>query len=128
MKTLTIKENDVNQRLDKFLRKALPKLSLPSIFKYIRNKTIKVNGKHSEIGYKVQLNDKIDIYLNDDISSKEQKNNDFMLAKDEFDVVYEDKNIIVVNKPVGVVVQDDISKTPDTLCNRLLKYLYRKKE
>jgi 23S rRNA pseudouridine955/2504/2580 synthase len=53
--------------------------------------------------------------------------NDFMLAKDKLDVVYEDENIIVVNKPIGVVVQDDNTKTVDTLCNRLLKYLFNKK-
>jgi 23S rRNA pseudouridine955/2504/2580 synthase len=127
MKTYTIKPNDADQRLDKFIRKAFVKLSLPSIFKYIRTKRVKVNGKKAAIDYKLQVGDKVDLYINDILTEKTANKNDFLLAKDKLDIIYEDDNIIVVNKPIGVVVQDDDTKTVDTLCNRLLKYLYNKK-
>ncbi|GMO13896.1 MAG: RluA family pseudouridine synthase [Mycoplasmoidaceae bacterium] len=128
MKTFTINKNDANQRLDKFIRKAFPKISLPSIFKYIRTKKIKVNDKKADISYKVKINDKVSVYLNDDLVSNEVKSNDFLLAKNYLKIVYEDDNIIIVDKPIGVTVQDDNTKNPDTLCNRLLHYLYDKEE
>jgi 23S rRNA pseudouridine955/2504/2580 synthase len=128
MRTFKIEKNDADQRIDKFIRKSMPKLSLPSIYKYIRKKTITVNKKKIDINYKVKLNDIVEVYLNDDITTKEKRANDFLSSQDKLDVIFEDKNIIVVNKPVGVVVQDDNTKNPDTLCNRLLRYLYEKKE
>jgi 23S rRNA pseudouridine955/2504/2580 synthase len=128
MKSFIIKKNENDQRIDKFLKKALPKLSSDLIYKYIRLKKIKVNGKRTLPSYKLVLEDKIDVYLNDDIVANETKKNDFLLAKKQLEVIYEDKNIIIVNKPVNVTVQDDDSKNPDTLNNRLLLYLYQKKE
>jgi 23S rRNA pseudouridine955/2504/2580 synthase len=127
METFKINKNDANQRIDKFIRKAFPKLSLPAIFKYIRTKRIKVNNKKVEINYKVLLNDEVSVYINDEFLTKEPNTMDFLLAKNDLKVVYEDENIIVVDKPIGIVVQDDNTKNPDTLCNRLLHYLYDKK-
>jgi 23S rRNA pseudouridine955/2504/2580 synthase len=128
MKNITIKKNDANQRLDKFIRKALPRLSLPSIYKHIRNKRIKVNNKKAEIDYRVLIDDVVNIYLNDELLGSGNEKNDFLLAKNDLKVVYEDNNIIIVNKPSGIVVQDDNTKNPDTLCNRLLLYLYKRGE
>ncbi|MDR0752751.1 MAG: RluA family pseudouridine synthase [Mycoplasmataceae bacterium] len=128
MKIFIIEENDKGQRLDRFLKKALPKLNSSSIYKYLRTKKIKVNKQKKDINYKVELNDKIEVYLNDEVTQNDISKTDFLHAKNSLDIVYEDKNIIIANKPIGVTVQDDNSKNPDTLNNRLLHYLYFKKE
>jgi 23S rRNA pseudouridine955/2504/2580 synthase len=66
MKQLIIKQNDAGQRLDSFIRKTFPKLSLLSIQKYIRTKNIKVNDKKSENKYRLVLGDEIKLYINDE--------------------------------------------------------------
>jgi len=55
MRSFIIKENDSNQRLDKFIQKAVPRLPKTLLYKYIRLKRIKVNGKKSEISYKLKV-------------------------------------------------------------------------
>jgi 23S rRNA pseudouridine955/2504/2580 synthase len=127
MKSFEIKQNDANQRIDSFIKKAFPKLSLTQIYKFIRIKRIKVNNKKIENNYRLVLNDKIDLYINDDFLSNEKSDNDFLKSHDDLNVVFEDENIIIVNKPIGIVVQPDEIQTFDTLSNRLLKYLYNKK-
>jgi 23S rRNA pseudouridine955/2504/2580 synthase len=128
MKTLIIQRNDANQRLDNFLRKKYPKLSLVQIFKAIRTKQIKVNDKKSENGYRLQQGDKLNIFINDKFLNKEQNQLDFLLAPNKVNIVYEDKNILLANKPVGISVHEDNDTRIDFLANRLLHYLYDKKE
>ena len=53
MKTVIIQKNDENQRLDKFLSKAVPRLPQSLMYKYLRTKRIKVNNKKSEISYRL---------------------------------------------------------------------------
>ncbi len=127
MKAVLINKNDANQRVDNFLKKSFPKLSLTQIYKYLRIKRIKVNGKKVDNKYQLKLNDKIELYVNDEFLTQDAKE-DFLLAKKPIDVVYEDQNILLVNKPVGLVVHDDETKTPDTLINRIKNYLIKKGE
>ena len=69
MKELRIKPNDAGQRLDKFLQKAVPRLPAGLMYKYLRLKRIKVNGKRGEIRQKLQTGDCIQLYINDEFSS-----------------------------------------------------------
>ena len=130
MQTIIVKENDVNQRLDNFLGKVFSHLPKTLIYKLIRTKQIKVNQKKVDLNYRLQLNDEIKIFSSAlSLASKEDKKDpDFFYAKKKLDVVYEDKNIIVVNKPINLVVHADDSNTKDTLINRIQWYLYQKKE
>jgi 23S rRNA pseudouridine955/2504/2580 synthase len=128
MKLLTINRNDANQRVDNFLRKKYPKLSLVHIFKAIRTKQIKVNEKRTVNNYRLQVNDKISIFINDKFLSQEQTKMDFLLAPSDINVVYEDDNILLVNKPVGINVHEDLNLKIDILINRILHYLYLKKQ
>lgn len=128
MKTLIIKFNDANRRLDNFLRKKYPKLTLVHIFKAIRTKQIKVNSKKSSNNYRLQVNDKIDIFINDKFLSQEQNKMDFLMAPSDINIVYEDKNILLVNKPAGLTVHEDLNFKIDILINRILHYLYLKKQ
>jgi 23S rRNA pseudouridine955/2504/2580 synthase len=128
MLKITIKTNDIDQRIDNFLKKTYPKLSTPMIYKYLRTKRIKVNGKKVEFDYHLNLNDLVELYINDELLSKKDKTTGFLAAPNKINVVYEDKNILIVNKPIALSVHDDDTKTTDTLINRVLHYLFDKKE
>lgn len=127
MRKLIINENDANQRLDKFLLKTLNDLPKSLMYKYIRNKKIKVNGKRCEISTRLQVNDEVTCYISEEFF-QDKKDDSFFNAKSELDILYEDENIIIMNKEVGLLVHSDDSKEIDTLVNRMKKYLYDKKE
>lgn len=127
MKLIKINANDANQRIDSFMKKAFSKLSTAQIYKYLRIKRIKVNGKKVPNNYILKLNDELSLYINDEYLLSNDKQ-DFLLSNKPIDIVYEDANIILVNKPVGVVVHEDESQGYDTLINRIKYYLYQKKE
>lgn len=127
MKSFEIKSNDSNQRLDKFLQKAVPRLPKTLMYKYIRLKRIKVNHKKSEISYRLAVGDIVELYINDEYFSQSTQN-DFMLVSPNIKPIYEDENILLVDKPVGLVVHEDDNNSIDTLINRALRYLYDKNE
>ena len=70
MKSFTINKNDADQRLDKFINKTVPLLPKTLMYKYIRIKRIKVNGKRAEISTRLSLGDIVDMYINDEIFEK----------------------------------------------------------
>lgn len=127
MKSFTISENDSGQRVDKFLTKAAPLLPKGMLYKAIRTKKIKLNRKRCEISTRLNVGDILEVYLNDEFFSEDGKK-EFLHAKRDLDIIYEDENIILLNKPVGLVVHEDDEHTADTLINRLLLYLYEKGE
>ena len=126
MKTLTVGANDAGQRLDKFLQKAVPLLPKPLLYKYIRLKRIKVNGKKCDIAQKTAFGDKLELYISDEFFSEASVS--FKDAPADLKIVYEDENILLVDKPSGMLVHEDESESRDTLINRILRYLYDKGE
>jgi 23S rRNA pseudouridine955/2504/2580 synthase len=128
MKSFEIKANDANQRLDKFIRKSLPNLPQALMYKYIRIKRIKVNGKRAEISTILNIGDKIDMYINDEFFIKPETRYDFTGAPKQLDIIYEDKNILLLNKKVGLLCHPDDTEYVDTLITRVKKYLYDKGE
>ena len=128
MREFTIGKNDAGQRADKFLQKACPALPKSAMYKYIRKKSIKCNGKRLDISQKLREGDVITLYINDEFFAKADEPMSFSAAGDKLDIVYEDENVLLLNKPVGLVVHEDESGTPDNLINRVLKYLHRKGE
>ncbi len=128
MREFKINQNDANQRLDKFLSKAVKKLPKNLLYKYIRLKRIKVNGKRCEISTRLCEGDIISLYINDEFFDDVSKKPDFMFASSDIDIVYEDENIMLLNKKCGLVVHEDNDGSFDTLINRVLRYLYEKGE
>ncbi len=128
MKEFIINKNDSGQRLDKFIVKSCPALPTSLMYKYIRLKRIKVNGKKSELSYRLQESDTVQMYINDEFFLTGEDQLSFLSLRGKIDVVYEDENILLVNKPAGLVVHSDDKGTADTLIGRILKYLYDKKE
>jgi 23S rRNA pseudouridine955/2504/2580 synthase len=125
MRTVVINRNDSDQRIDNFLRKTFPKLTRNLIYRYLRTKRIKVNDIKVLPSYRLQHNDQLTVYINNELLSKNESTKDFLLAPTKLNIVYEDENILIVNKPVGLVVHSDESKKADTLINRIQHYLFK---
>lgn len=128
MKTMIISENDANQRIDKYLKKLLCNAPSQLIYKMLRKKDVKVNGIKIKENYILQLSDKVELFLYEDkFQEYTQAQTIFDLAI-EFDVLYEDENILVVGKPAGLLIHEDIHESMNTLSNQVLTYLYNKGE
>lgn len=125
MKELRVKKEEANQKIEKYVRKYFSSLSLSLIYKLFRKKDIKVNGKHVTKDYILQENDIVRVYV---VEYKEDENG-FIKIPYNFEVVYEDENILVINKPVGVLVHEgEDNNDKNTLNNQVLSYLCDKGE
>ncbi|MBR2846605.1 MAG: RluA family pseudouridine synthase [Clostridia bacterium] len=128
MKSYNIGINDAGQRVDKFVSKLCPDLPKSMLYKYIRIKRIKVNKKRTEIGYMLNENDLVELYINDEFFDAETADISFMDAEGRIDVIYEDEHILIVNKPAGIIVHEDNNIKGETLIDNVKKYLYNKGE
>ncbi len=129
MRSITVKKNDAGQRLDKFLSKAVKGLPMSLMYKYIRTKKIKVNRKRCEQKYQLCEGDVIDLFIREEFfGSPEQDSSAIYRIEPKISVVYEDENIILVNKRPGVVVHEDSDGKDNTLIMHIQAYLYRKGE
>lgn len=110
MRTIDIKKNDANQRLDKFLSKRFKTMPKSLMYKYIRTKYIKLNGKKCDIKDMLKEGDVLTLYIKDEFfEESEQENYEFLKAPDKLDIVYEDENIILIDKKPGIIVHQDKS-------------------
>ena len=115
IRTIQVNKNDADKRIDKFLTKVLNNMPQSLMYKYLRTKKIKLNGKKATPDTKLCENDVITLYISDEF---------FFDAKDEADkykylqypsntlnqneIVYEDDNIILVDKPQGEIVHSSL--------------------
>ncbi|MGN0106646.1 MAG: RluA family pseudouridine synthase [Hominilimicola sp.] len=126
MKQITINENDANQRLDKFLTKYLVNMPQSMLYKSLRKNCVRVNGKHVKDGkYMLRTGDDLKLFFKDEFFAA---TNDFHMGSTDIDIVYEDENLILINKEIGIVVHSDDKGTQDTLLSRMQSYLYKKGE
>lgn len=129
MKSFVINENDAGQRLDRFVKKVAPSLPVSLLQRYIRIKRIKVNNKRAENATVLLHHDIVALYINDEFFPPEEVSAfAFLAAQQKLVVVYEDENILLVDKEPGLVVHEDDSGERDTLIARIQRYLYEKKE
>lgn len=130
MREFKINKNDSGQRIDKFLHKAVPKLPSSLIYKYIRLKRIKLNGKRCHNNDFLEENDVISLYINDEFFENEKirEKNFFDKIMAVPDIVYEDDNIIIVYKPVGIAVHSGSENEKENLVDVIKAYMYRKGE
>ena len=126
MREFTVTENDAGQRLDKFITKLMPKLPKSMLYKGLRKNCVRVNGKHKKDGAVfVASGDVVTLYFSDEFF--ETKKN-FRYVKPIFGVAYEVENILVTDKPVGVLSHADENGNGDTLIDMVKSYLYDKGE
>ncbi len=128
MKEFIITKNDASLRLDKFITKNCPTLPSSLMFKYIRTKRIKINGKKGEISTRLKEGDVVSAYINDEFFVEVKPTYDFLSSPSKLDIVYEDENIILVDKKQGLLVHPDKNEYRDTLIGRIQHYLYDKGE
>lgn len=137
MRELKIEKNDAGQRLDKFITKALG-LPMSLLYKSIRLKKIKVNRKRAEASTKLSEGDTVQCFLAEDlfksIDQKKISEEGYATAKElrsvtpKLNIIYEDDNIILVNKPAGVSVHEDEKERNNTLIMHIQSYLFGKGE
>ncbi len=127
MKEFIINRNDAGQRLDRFVLKAVPRLPQSMMYKAIRNKRIKLNGRRAEISSRLCEGDTVQMYLNDEFFDSVPET-EFMSVSSALNIIYEDDNIMLLDKKNGMVVHEDDDNTADTLINRVKRYLYEKGE
>lgn len=128
MKNFTINNNDCGQRIDKFILKAMPDMPKSMLYKLIRKKDIKINGKRCEISTRLCEGDIVTVFVKDELSASKKHDMSFLNASGEPDIVYEDENILIADKPIGLDSHSSDSSGGDTLINRIKLYLYNKKE
>ncbi|MBE6694392.1 MAG: RluA family pseudouridine synthase [Ruminococcaceae bacterium] len=129
MRILTIKKNDAGQRLDKFLSKAVKGLPTSLMYKYIRTKKIKVNRARTEQKYILCEGDEVQLFIKDEFFDLPSKDDSALASiRPKLDIVYEDENVMLLNKRPGVLVHDDAEGGENTLILHVKAYLYAKGE
>ena len=124
-----IGKNDAGQRLDKFLQKRFKTMPKSMLYMYIRKKCIKINGKKCDIADKLREGDELTFFIKDEFfDAPQEKHYDFLKAPSKLDIVYEDGNLLLLNKKPGVIVHQDKSYHFDSLVARVQHYLYEKGE
>lgn len=103
-------------RLDKFISESLPDFTRSYIGKLIEEGCVKVNGAEEKPSYKVKLNDKVTLFV------PEVKEPDILPEDIPLEVVYEDRDMLVINKPQGMVVHPAPGNYSGTMVNALLYY------
>lgn len=128
MKEILIKKEFSNQRADKFVRKFLNDAPLSFIYKLFRKKDVKVNKHWIKQNYILQENDLLEIYVSDAQLLEFNNPKKIENIQVNLNIIYEDKNILVVNKPTGILIHGDENEKRITLSNKVLSYLYNKHE
>jgi len=130
MKEFTIGPNDAGQRLDRFLAKAVPLLPASLAQKYIRIKRIKRNGQRTARDTRLEPGDTLQLYINDEFFDTPRAENAYLtVAVPRLNIVYEDANILLVDKRPGLAVHPhDGAEYGRTLIDHIQSYLYQKRE
>lgn len=128
MKEILIKKEFSNQRADKFVRKFLNDAPLSFIYKLFRKKDVKVNKHWIKQNYILQENDLLEIYVSEAQLLEFNNPKKIENIQVNLNIIYEDKNILVVNKPTGILIHGDENEKRITLSNKVLSYLYNKHE
>ncbi len=124
MKEIKINSNDANQRLDKFLSKYFKNLPQSLIYKWIRKKKIRLDGKHPKNDTVLKEGNILALYINDEFFQERSEKLPQIRAAKMPDIIYEDENILIADKPSGLCAHGE----EDSLINRITAYLYEKGE
>ena len=129
MQKFTIGENDANQRLDKYLTKMFPNLPQSMMYKAIRKKDIKLNKKRCEISSRLSVGDELELYIKDEFLETKQSKPSIYSVVPVLSVLYEDNNILLVDKKPGISVHSDLTEDKnEDLITQIQAYLYLKGE
>ena len=128
MKKIIISSKEANQRVDKYVKKFLNEAPLSFIYKLFRKKDVKINKHWVKENYILQEGDELAIYISDSQLEEFNKPKELKKANLNHQIIYEDENILIVNKPRGLLVHGDQNEKTVTLANDVMSYLYFKGE
>jgi len=124
MITMTIGENEKDQRVDRYLLKLLSQATRAQVFSWIRKKTIRVNGKSASENQRLLLGDTVELRFSDEAFKELSFQKEMPMSHTyKLDIVYEDEEILVVNKPAGLLTHPDKEEYVETLSTYVLSYL-----
>ncbi len=126
MKIIIVDKNEAGQRLDKLLLKYLNKAPKSFIYKMLRKKNITLNGKKAEGNEKTEQNDEIKLFLSDETIVNFSEAYQTTVVENNLDVVYEDNNILIINKPAGLLSQKSVPEDI-SLVEHIISYLLQTK-
>ncbi|MCI6610360.1 MAG: RluA family pseudouridine synthase [Ezakiella sp.] len=128
MINIEVKQNDANQRIDRFLLKLMPNANKNFMMRMLREKKIKLNKEKADPSKFIQEGDSIQIYFSDEtfdkFSYKEEKSKNNI----KLDIVYEDENIAILDKPSGVLCHFANNLKEPNLVDSFISYLTDKRE
>ncbi len=122
---IVITKNQANQRLDRFLKKYFNNASLSLVYKLIR-KDVKLNGKRVKENQLLAEGDELTLYISDETAEKLQKVKTHAKVKKQFKIAYEDDDILVAEKPFGLLTHGDHTEKKNHLANQVVDYLIEK--
>lgn len=127
MKQFTIQNNEANQTLEKYVKKVLNEAPLSFIYKLFRKRDVKVNEKRSDMKTRLKEGDIVEIYVSDE--KLEDFKKETILPNDKIKdlVVYEDENIMIINKPKGMLTQKENKNSLSLDQLAVAYYLYKNK-
>ena len=128
MQEFIINKNDSGQRLDKYLTKSFPLLPKSLMYKFIRTKKIKVNRKRALPEQILIQGDVVATFIPYEFTSDTADADSFKKITPKIDVVFENDDFIICDKPVGMSSIPDDHETLDTVINNIQAYLYQKGE
>lgn len=129
MKKFDIAAVDAGKRVDKWLLKTMPALPMGLMRKYVRLKRIKLNGKPAKPDSRLEMGDVVEVYINDEYFDVPERVDSFLNTfRWRLSIVYEDAEILIADKPVGMIVHPDDSEKINTLVTHARAYLYQKGE
>ena len=129
MRSFVINKNDSGQRLDKFVTKSVGGLPQSLMYKFIRTKKIKLNKKRAEPSVILNEGDLVEMYIKDAFFDSPEADTEALFdITPKLDILYEDENVILLNKRPGVLVHEDEEGRDNTLLMHLKAYLVSKGE
>ena len=127
MKEFQIRDNEAGQRFDKYMSKLLRNATKCFFYKMLRKKNITLNGKKATGNEKLEAGDQVKLFLSDETFDKFSQQDKAARAVTTLDVLYEDADVLLINKPAGMLSQPDDTKEP-SMVEYVIGYLLEKGE
>ena len=128
MRKIVISQKEANQRVDKYVKKYLNLAPLSFIYKLFRKKDVKINGHWVKESYILKEGEELSIFVTDSQIEEFSKEKEIEKVNLNHEIIFEDENIIIINKPRGLLVHGDEGEKKLTLANEVINYLYFKGE
>jgi 23S rRNA pseudouridine955/2504/2580 synthase len=126
LREIRVGKNDSNQRLDRFLKKYMDEAGTGFIYKMLRKKNIKVNESKASPEMMIFEGDTIQLYISDETIDKFIGTKEVRKSKLAPRIIYEDENLVLVNKPAGILSHGAGEEFEENIVDSLVTYLIQK--